>query len=335
MIVFNEPIYLLLFFLIVFAMYLSYTGRSAGSDFPCAISLYPTQPYRPSLIFARLLHRGASLCRWIAVILLVCLLADPAITRREQVYTTQGSEIIVVLDESPSMGALDAGSLSRFEIAKKVIQNFVKNRTTEAIGLVGFATETVLRVPPTLDYDYFSRTLEEVPLLTLGDATSLGMGILHGILYLRSGGSDEKILIVLTDGKQNSGEYSSIYASEIAASYGIVLHSIGIGTNESVPVNIEGGEDGVGLQGMIADSYDPVLLQEIAEQTGGDFYAVNNVASLEQAFLTIESKSETKNEYRYIAESRPIYRECLLLIMILFCVDLIIRKVFLRESFVW
>lgn len=335
MIVFNQPLYLVLLFFVIPLIHLRHIAKRSGVGLPYAASVYPEKPYMPRFIFARFLHFVSLVCYWGGVVIMILVLANPAIAERKKVYTHTGAQIIVVLDESPSMGAIDSGQMTRFEIAKTVIRNFVATQTITGMGLVGFATEALLRIPPTIDYVFFNQQLDSYNLLSLGDSSSLGMGILYGVLHLKDSPSEQKLLIVLTDGKQNSGEYSPSYAGEIAAAYDITIYTIGIGSDASIPVNLIDTETNQGLRGLISDAYDPKILQEVAEKTGGSFFAASNLSSLEQVFLSIDNESNSKNEYRIITEYRFLYREFILVLFILFGLDLFIRKGLLKETFTW
>ncbi len=335
MIVFKQPIYLLLLFVVIPLLYLRHIAKNSGTGLPYAVCVYPLPPYNPRFILSRILRYIGLCCYWAGVVGAILILANPVISESKKVYTTEGAKIMIVLDESPSMGAIDSGDRTRFEIAKAVIQKFVSAQRTEAIGLVGFATEAAVRIPPTIDYPFFVDRLHSYGLLSLGESSSLGMGILLGVLHLKDYPDDQKILIVLTDGAQNSGRYSPSYAGEIAAAYGITVYTVGIGSKDSTPVSIIDEETGVGIRGIIADAYNPEVLQDIAEKTGGSFFVASNFSSLEQVFLSIDSANTIKAEYRIISETRSLYRECILIIFILFAIDLFIRKGVLKESFAW
>ncbi len=244
-----------------------------------------------------------------ALILLIVALARPVSLEKTIVPPVEGKDIMVVLDVSGSMEALDFQPKNRIEAAKLVIKNFIKGRHSDRLGLVFFAKDSFLQVPLTTDYDVYQELLSRLKTGVIEDGTAIGNGVGLALSRLESSKAKSRVVILLTDGDNNAGNLSPETASEIAKKEGIKIYSILIGTDK--PVKFPTGKDFFGRQAYqtIQMKTNPDLLKKMAETSGGKFYRSISTEELKKAFRDIDSlekspvpsrKLKIYNEYAVI-----------------------------------
>ncbi len=268
---------------------------------------------------------------WAGCIFFIVALAGPARTERERVYLSKGMDIMIVLDESPSMSARDFQPENRFEAAKEVIRRFVRERDNDAIGLVSFSEEAALRVPLTLDRETLLERLDGLSIMSLGDGTAIGMGLAVAALHLKEGDGTEKIVVLITDGENNAGEIFPGSAAEIARKLAIRIYSIGMGTQGEVPIEYTDPETGVVRKGIFESRFNEELLREIAESSGGRYFPAKSPGALNAVFRTIHTQETTEKRVRFRVHTIPLYRSFVLIGLGLILFDFLIRKFFLKE----
>ena len=180
---------------------------------------------------------------------------------------------MIVLDESPSMAARDLGGDSRFATAVEVIRGFVAGRENDAIGVVSFSDRAALQVPKTLDRVALNAALERLRVMTLGDATAIGMGIAVALLHLQDSAAAGRVIILLTDGENNAGEISPRTAAAIAADKGVRIYTIGVGRAGATVLELTDPRSGLTRRGVYHGRFDEALLRRVAEITGGRYFA--------------------------------------------------------------
>ena len=219
--------------------------------------------------------------RLLSVVLLGVVLARPQSARRDDDIELEGIDIVVTLDLSGSMEETDLVP-NRLEAAKAVIQDFVKRRPADRIGLVIFGREAFPYVPPTLDHGTFLRMLGELRLGIIdGKGTAIGNGLGVALARLRHSDAHSKVIILLTDGDSNAGNISPLQAAEYAQKMGVKVYTILAGDNEST--------DQPGSAGAARHRYpvNPKLLEQIATMTGGTPYLATDTRALAQRFQNI------------------------------------------------
>ena len=132
---------------------------------------------------------------FITALLMICVLANPVISYQKKVYTSRGTEIVFVIDTSPSMAALDIGTSNRLEAAKQAVNLIVENNSGSAFGLVAMASETVLLVPPTMDHEIFMDQVNSLQIGKFGEGTAIGSGITSAVYHLASSMAPQKAII--------------------------------------------------------------------------------------------------------------------------------------------
>ncbi len=225
---------------------------------------------------------------FIALFILVFALARPVTLEKTVTPPVEGKDIMIALDVSGSMEALDFQPKNRITAAKNIIEEFVKGRKSDRLGLVFFAKESFLQVPLTTDYDIFNELLARVTTGVIEDGTAIGNGLGLALSRLESSKAKSKVIILLTDGDNNSGNISPETAANLAAEQGVKVYSILIGTNGLVP--FPAGKDFFGRDTFqkVQMKVNPELLRNISTKSGGKFYQSISTEELQKAFKDID-----------------------------------------------
>ncbi len=219
--------------------------------------------------------------------LLVIGLARPQSGQAQEIIRGQGIDMVLALDISGSMAALDFDPQSRLEAAKAVISDFVSGREFDRIGLVVFARDAFHHAPPTLDYNILLQLLDEVrlaPDLGLEDGTAIGMGLMSSANMLRSSNAPTRLVILLTDGANNSGGVDPITAAQDLNLLGLRIYTVGMGKTGLVPVPI----DNAGNTRVIESDLDEETLQRIADIADGRYFRAVDLTDLRQIYDQID-----------------------------------------------
>ncbi len=331
MFTFEAPLYLLLFLLFPPAAYFRHLHRRRGNLVPFPFSIWRNVGFAPESGLARLVLTLSSLFFWAGAASIVIALAGPSLTEREKVFLNRGIDMMIVLDESPSMAARDFQPENRFEAARDVIRRFVQSRENDPIGLVTFGLEAALRVPPTLDYGSFLRTLDGLSIMDLGDGTAIGMGIAVACLHLKSSSAREKAVILLTDGKNNTGEINPDTAADMAARMGIRVYAIGIGGESEAHIEFTDPRTEKHYSGTLEGGFNEELLRGLAERTGGGYFFAGNPGTLNSIFQAIDSLETVERHLRVQVRTIPVHELFILAGLALLVLDYLIRLFLLRE----
>lgn len=233
------------------------------------------------------LRRLPDVLRVIAWCALVVAIARPQSGQAREIIRGQGIDMVLALDISGSMGALDFDPQSRLEAAKSVISDFVAGREFDHIGLVVFARDAFHQSPPTLDYNILLQRLTEVqlaPRIGLEDGTAIGLGLASAANMLRTSQAPTRIIILLTDGVNNSGAVAPITAAEVVATLGLRVYTIGMGKTGFVPMPI----DDLGNTRIIESDLDEPTLEEIARIANGRYFRAVDLSDLQQIYDQID-----------------------------------------------
>jgi Ca-activated chloride channel family protein len=232
-------------------------------------------------------------------------------TLKEEV-TTRGVDIVVALDISGSMAAQDFQPKNRIAVAKEVVSEFVRRRTSDRIGLVIFAAKSLTKSPPTTDTAVLLRQLEDVRLDMLPDGTAIGSGLATALTRLRRSQAKSRVIVLVTDGSNNAGEIAPLTAADLARAMEVRVYTIGVGRGGEVPMPVRARDPVTGdvreYTVMTEVEIDEELLKAIAERTGGEFFRATDSGSLRRIFDRIDKleKSEIKmSAYRRYREWFP------------------------------
>ncbi|MBN9482896.1 MAG: aerotolerance regulator BatA [Bacteroidetes bacterium 43-93] len=240
--------------------------------------------------------------RVVALVMLTIALARPQTSNVTENIDSEGVDIVLSLDVSGSMLAEDFKP-NRIEAAKKVAMNFVDQRPTDRLGLVIFSGESFTQCPITIDHNVLKEQLSEVKSGVLQDGTAIGMGLATAVDRLRYAKGKSRVVILLTDGVNNTGLIDPMTALEIAKSFKVRVYTIGVGTEGQAPYPVQ-TPFGIQKQ-MMPVQIDEALLNKIAKETGGKYYRARNNKALESIYADIDKLEKTKVEissYKHYAE---------------------------------
>jgi Ca-activated chloride channel family protein len=272
---------------------------------------------------------------WFSLVLTSVAVAILALARPQKLLSTEeektdGISIMLTVDVSLSMLIEDfyigGQPVNRLTAAKRVMTDFIQGRRSDRIGIVAFAGETYLPCPLTLDRDWLINNLDRVQTQRVGDGTAIGSGIASAANRIKKEKTPSKIIVLLTDGANNSGRLSPQDAAKLAATLGIKIYTIAIGTPgvHVIPDPRRGTFTPVGQQ-----LFDEKTLKEVAAIGNGQFYMAQDLNSLAEVFATIDKLEKAKIERRKFTEAEelfhyPLYAAAALLVLaLLLCLTLL------------
>ena len=271
--------------------------------------------------------------RLIALALLITAIARPqTVDVSTKTKTTRGIDIVMAIDVSASMLAKDL-SPNRLEALKNVASEFIKGRPNDRIGLVEYAGESYTKTPITSDKAIVLRSLKDIKYNTIIEGgTAIGMGLATSVNRLKDSKATSKVIILLTDGVNNSGFIDPKIASELAVEYDIKTYTIGLGTNGMAlsPVAID-SRTGNFQYGRIQVEIDEELLKEIAEVTGGKYFRATNNKKLQEIYSEINKLEKTEIEEFKFYNYEEKYRSLVLLAGLFLLLELVFRFTFFRS----
>jgi Ca-activated chloride channel family protein len=244
----------------------------------------------------------------LAAVLMIVGLARPQRGHSRTEVTANGIDIVLGLDVSGSMQALDFmidnQRINRIEVVKSVVGKFIEERPNDRIGLIAFAGSPYLVSPVTLDHDWLQQNLERVTIGGVDDGTAIGSAIAAAVNRLRTTPAKSKVVILLTDGMNNTGKISPLAAAEAARALGVKIYTIGVGVRGKAPVPVRDEAGNVHLV-MAQVDVDEKTLQSVADQTGGKFYRATDTNSLERIYEQInrlETTAQTVQKFEHYDE---------------------------------
>lgn len=226
--------------------------------------------------------------RYLALVLIIVALARPQTAFKRNKIDVEGVDIVITLDISGSMKMMDF-SPNRLEAAKKVAGDFIEGRPNDRIGLVVYAGEAFTQCPLTSDHQTLLGLLEKVKFELIEDGTAIGDGLGTALNRLRESEAKSKIVILLTDGVNNTGYLDPYSAAEIAHNLGIKVYTVGCGTNNGqAPYPTPYGPI------YMPTELDEPLLSSIAQETGGKYFRATNNKKLKEVYAEIDKMEKTK-----------------------------------------
>lgn len=281
----------------------------------------------PKSLKEKLVHLPAIL-RLLALALLIVAFARPqTFSSGENIYT-EGIDIAMVLDISGSMLAEDFKP-NRLEAAKKVIDDFIKGRTTDKIGLVIFSGESFTQCPLTIDYSVLRNLLGEIYSGMIEDGTAIGNAIANGVNRLKDSKAKSKVMILLTDGVNNAGQIDPLTAAQIAQKFGIRIYSVGVGTIGEAPYPFQ-TPFGKRYQ-MVPVEIDEALLKQISGTTGGKYFRATSNRKLADIYNEIDKMEKTRVEVTSFRHARELYFNWALAGFFLLLGEFSLSKFYLRK----
>lgn len=249
--------------------------------------------------------------KYAALCLMIIAIARPQSGTQKENILTEGINIVLAVDLSESMAALDfrreGKIVNRLEAVRGVVHDFISKRDGDRIGMVVFGTDAYTQLPLTRDYNTVASVLERLKIGAAGPNTAVGDAIGISLKRIEDIESKSNIIILLTDGESNSGELSPETATEIASQKDVKIYTIGVGTRGKAPFLIKHpvfGEKYVYQQVNI----DEETLRNIADKTGGQYFRAENMEGLEKIYDIIDKLEKTEVKVEIFAEYSELYR---------------------------
>ncbi len=271
-----------------------------------------------------------------AAALVLCILAasrPQSITEETKVYT-EGVDIVLAVDSSSSMMAMDfevgKKRVTRLDAVKYVVSDFIVKRPDDRIGMIAFASLAYTVCPLTLDHDWLERNLERVKIGMIEDGTAVGSAISAALNRLKDAAAKEKIIILLTDGRNNAGRISPLAAAEAAKVLGVRIYTIGAGTEGLAPFPVKDMFGNTVLRPVQID-IDERLLREIAQVTDGMYFRATDTQSLENIYAEIDKLEKTPIEESGFNIYRELFPFVLIPAFLLLLAEVVLSGTLLRR----
>ncbi|MCX5904982.1 MAG: VWA domain-containing protein [Proteobacteria bacterium] len=278
-------------------------------------------------------RKGLLFMRCLAMSLLIFALARPQSGNRSTEILTEGIDIMLCLDTSGSMNALDFTldnkRVNRLQVVKKVVEEFVRGRQNDRIGMVVFAEEAFTQCPLTLDYGVLLSFLEKLEIGMAGDRTAIGSALATCVKRLKDLPSKSKIIILLTDGRNNTGSITPATAADIAKTCGIKVYTIGVGTEGEAPFLV----DSLFGQRYVYQrvDLDEETLKEIAQKTGGTYFRATNTEALKAIYQQIDKMEKSAAKVKEYMEYEELFAWFLIPGLCLVLVEILLANTRLRK----
>ena len=267
--------------------------------------------------------------RLISLSLFIVALARPVEQHAESETTIEGIDIVLAMDISGSMLAQDFKP-NRIESSKKIASEFVADRHGDRLSIVAFAGEAFTQCPLTSDRSAVQTSLARLRSGIIDDGTAIGNGLATAINRLRESSSKSKVVVLLTDGVNNSGSMSPLMAADIAKNMGIKVYTIGVGRRGQAPTPVMDAFGNVGLA-MMNVEIDEELLREISSLTGGKYFRAENAEALTKIYDEIDQMEKSKVEINDYISYEELYLGWLIWGLILLIAELLISRVVLNR----
>ena len=271
--------------------------------------------------------------RILSVMLLILALARPQEGHKSQEILSVGVDIMLALDTSGSMQALDfiknEKRDTRLAMVKDVVSKFIENRPNDRIGMVVFGSEAYTQCPLTLDQGILQSFLSKLDIGMAGDSTAIGSAVGIAVKRLKDLESDSKVIILLTDGRNNAGSLPPVQAAQTAKAFGIKIHTIGVGTHGKAPflVNSIFGQRYVYQEVDIDEN----TLKEISNLTGGQYFRATDLESLKSIYKQIDQMEKSEVKVLDHSEYTELFHYFLIPGILLLLTEIILSNSILRR----
>jgi tetratricopeptide (TPR) repeat protein len=331
MLEFQNPAAFFLFLLIPLLYLLRYLKIFRQITFVAVLSDWNGKAFVWSGKIRKLLSILAKVVIFLGFASVITALADPVITRQEKVYTSLGTDIVFVIDTSPSMAAKDVGGLTRLDSAKETIRSVTAEYDGCRFGMVVLGSEASVFVPPTADINLFKGRLEDVKVGILGNGSAIGDGLSTAVCHLVSSSAKKRTIILLTDGENNAGQIHPETAAALASENDIPVYVIGIGTKGTVPIEYVDPLNGKVYSGYLDSSFNSASLRRIAAMTNGRYFEVTTVQEFQHTFETVIKTESVVQNYTFRTVTQSCFKKILLIAILLLCAGWFIKRIILRE----
>ncbi len=272
----------------------------------------------------------------VALIFLIMALARPQKADEKVKRNVEGIDIMITLDISESMLIEDMKPTNRLESSKQTIQEFIKKRVSDRIGVVVFSGEAYVRIPLTLDYPLLLDNVAEIKTTrNIKMGTAIGVALANACSRIKDSDAKSKVIVLLTDGENNTGLIDPLTALRIAKGYGIRIYTIGAGIDGDAQLPIYSQD----IFGRQVKRYQPIhssvnvdLLTQMAEETGGKFFRATDTKTLENVFSEIDRLEKTKIDVDRFVKYQELFQNFLFWAVILYVLGGILQMTIFRRG---
>lgn len=269
------------------------------------------------------------LIRILAFIFLIIVLARPQSTDKHETTTTEGIDIMLALDISGSMLARDF-TPDRLEAAKDVAIEFISGRPYDRIGLVVFSAESFTQCPLTTDHAVLINLFKDIKSGIIEDGTAIGLGLSNAVKRLKDSDAKSKVIILLTDGMNNTGSIDPLTAAELAKTFGIRVYTIGVGKQGMAPYPFQDAFGNVFVKSVPVE-IDEATLQKIADMTNGNYFRATNNEKLRQIYAKIDQLEKSKIDIREFSRKSEEYRPFAFIALFLLVTEMLLKFLFFKS----
>jgi len=323
---FHNPEYLFLLLLLIPVIYW-YIREMHKSDASLQISSHRNLVHFPKSRKIKLRHVPFIL-RTLTISFIIIALARPQASNSWRTQNTEGIDIMMAIDVSGTMLSKDLKP-NRIEAAKTVATEFISSRPNDNIGLVVFASESFTQCPLTTDHAVLINLFQAVNFGMIADGTAIGLGLANAVNRIKDSKAKSKVIILLTDGSNNSGDIAPATAAEIAKTFGIRVYTVGIGSHGMVEMPMM---TPMGMQYQLAQSeFDEKSLQDIANTTGGKYFRATDNSKLRLIYQEIDKLEKTKISVREYSKKEEQFYVFSLLAFIMLVLEVLLRNTYFRR----
>jgi Ca-activated chloride channel family protein len=310
------------------------------------VNVFKTKLFRTHIDFSRVtflkelsvfdlkarLYKLLQVFKYIALIFAIIALARPQEGKVFEESNDQGIDIVMALDTSSSMSSLDFKPLNRMEAAKKVTCDFIKERKYDRVGLVIFSGLAFTQCPLTTDKTSLIEFVKNINIGDTGlDGTAVGSAIMTSVNRLKDSKVKSKIIIVVTDGNNNTGEIDPITASKIAQNYNIKIYTIGVGSLEGAIYQVKDPFFGIREVRSSQDAINEDVLKDIAASTGGKYFRAQDTKSFEDIMQQINKLEKSEIKVTQHTSYNELYKTFLLISLSLLLITVVLENTYLRK----
>ncbi len=323
---FQDPWLFSLLLVIPLILFYSMRNRQARIQFSGLATLREFSSGRTALLSAIPVF-----LRCLAILLLVAALARPQEGRKSTEIISAGVDIILAIDASGSMRAMDfeinGQPIDRLTAVKGVVSKFIERREFDRMGMVVFGAEAFTQCPLTLDHSILHGFMDKLTIGIAGDATAIGSAIGISVKRLKELTSKSKVIVLLTDGRNNAGSITPAQAAEVAKIYGIKIYTVGMGTSKASPSTID---TPFGPRSVMQRAYlDETTLKQIAKITGGQYFKATDADTLQKIYATIDELETSEVRWIDHSEFNELYPYFLIPGMLLLLLESLISNLIL------
>ena len=327
---FQNPLAFILVLLLPLYLLLRKFGILQSPSTPAVLGDWNGKIFEWKDISHKFLSVLTKICFYGGFIFGILALADPVIRHQEKIYTSRGTDILFVLDTSPSMVAKDVNGKTRLQASKDAVEILVSENTGARMGIVAMGTKAAVVVPPTQDDAVFKSRLSSITEGTMGDGSAIGDGISTAVYHLVSSNAPKKCIVLFTDGENNAGAIHPETAAELARNNDITLYVFGVGSKGTVAIEYTDPSTGQKYSGYLNSDFDSSSLRKIASIANGRYYETATISDLATALDTISRTEITTQGFTYKTVNDSYYKKIILVTLILFAFGFFTKRFLLK-----